>query len=134
MLRKLPQGEWDCDFEELQGASHVEDYDSGELNSRAGQAMSEFKGLAGKASLSKFEQEKAAAAAESDSEHDSRPPSQVGSSEDLGSNNDSDVDILGVGLAWVITRLALFGDYAVCLIKRELRNCIGFSWRNKFAS
>ena len=43
MLRKLPQGEWDCDFEELQGASHVEDYDSGQLNSRAGQAKSKFK-------------------------------------------------------------------------------------------
>ena len=96
-----------CDLE-LRGASHVEAYDSGELNLRAGQAMSKFKGLAGKASLSKFEQEKAAAAAEVDSEsedHPGHPPSKNGSKDDLGSNKDSDVDESSDNLSWVTSSL-----------------------------
>lgn len=105
MVRRLPQDEWDVDFEEVQGAAQIEDLDDGELNLRASQAASKFQGVAAKTVMSKSEVDNAVLA--SDDEEDDASRAEEGDSPiDVDS---AEEEVVADNLGWV-TSCLLDGD------------------------
>lgn len=94
MLRKLPQGEWDVDFEEIQGVEASEVHEDGEMTLRANQADVKYKALTQKGQLSKEEMENAACMDDEVSEPDLQEHGADECSDCITSESGTDADTL----------------------------------------
>ena len=100
LLRTLPKGEWQVDFEDVKGVGEEEVYDDGMFELRAGQANAKYKALAQKSRLTEQELENADVVPSDDSEETEQEYHKDDEAdESMASDSEND------GLAWATSCL-----------------------------